>query len=142
MVVVGYRNSYIVKSNINDSIEHINSSYRELKGIIELPKDFISNNKDEYKTMRDKLVKYLDERTASSFIVEDKRANERRKAEILNDYDSNIDNIKAQCKRIGIDEKSLTCNNDVVDIDQNKKEEIIKKRTAYTISKPRDIELY
>ena len=142
MVVVGYSSSDIVKSNINDSIEHINSSYRELKGIIELPKGFISNNNDEYKTMRGKLVKYLDERIESSFIIVDKAANKKRKKEVINIYDSNIDNIKAQCKRIGIDEKSLTCNNDVVDIEPGKIKEIIKKNTAYTINTPRDIELY
>lgn len=142
MVVVGYSSSDVVKSNINDSIEHINSSYRELKGIIELPKDFISNNKDEYKTMRNKLVKYLDERIESSFIIADKTANKRRKKEVINIYDSNIDNIKAQCTKIGIDEKSLTCNNDVIGIDPGKIKEIIKKNTAYTINTPREIELY
>lgn len=142
MVVVGYSSSDIVKSNINDSIEHINSSYRELKGIIELPKDFISNNKDEYKTMRNKLVKYLDERIESSFIIADKTANKKRKKEVINIYDSNIDNIKAQCKRIGIDEKSLICNDDVIGIEPGKIKEIIKKNTAYTINTPREIELY
>lgn len=79
MVVVGYSSDDIVKSNINDSIDYINSSYRELKGIIELPKGFISNNNDEYNTMRDKLVKYLDERIESSFIIADKTANKKRK---------------------------------------------------------------
>lgn len=142
MVVVGYSSRYTIESSISDRINTINTSYKNIKGIIELPKGFISNNNDEYNTMRNKLVKYLDERTASSFIVEDKRANERRKAEILNDYDSYIGDIKYECNILGISEKDLVLIDDVVDIDQNKKEEIIKKRTAYTISKPRDIELY